>query len=172
MRMLKGEWLGHPLHPIFVHIPVALWPISTVCDLLSLLEAGSNLLVRLAFFCVLFALLVGALAIPTGLVDWSGIKKEKPAWKIGLYHLSLNLTVWLMFAISLGLRIPTFWHASKVESAPLWLGIAANLVLMISTYLGGLMVFDHGISVARHSKHYWRKQAEAGQANVPPEKTK
>ena len=23
---LKGKWLKHPLHPIVVHVPMAMWP--------------------------------------------------------------------------------------------------------------------------------------------------
>jgi hypothetical protein len=32
-----------------------------------------------------------------------------------------------------------------------------------------MMVYQYGISVARMSKKTWRKLAEAGGANVPPE---
>jgi len=35
-----------------------------------------------------------------------------------------------------------------------------------------LMVYDHGISVARQSKHKWRHVAEAAGANVPPKQEK
>jgi hypothetical protein len=42
--------------------------------------------------------------------------------------------------------------------------------LAVSGYLGGLMVYDHGISVARQSKAKWRQLAEAGRARVPEEK--
>src|SRR5207237_1206187 len=26
LNFLKGKWLGHPLHPILVHVPMAMWP--------------------------------------------------------------------------------------------------------------------------------------------------
>ncbi|HEU5124178.1 MAG TPA: DUF2231 domain-containing protein [Verrucomicrobiae bacterium] len=172
INFLKGKWLGHPLHPVLVHVPAALWPGALVFDLLSRGHIGGNAMVRLSFCAIAVGLAVALLAVPTGLVDWSGIKKEKPAWKIGLYHLALNLVVALLFAVNLGLRVATFRDATEVLPIPTLLSAIGTLLLMISGYLGGLMVYDHGISVARQSKKKWRKVAEAGGANVPPEKEK
>jgi uncharacterized membrane protein len=169
LAFLKGKWLGHPLHPIVVHVPMAMWPGALIFDLLSQWEISGNAMVRLSFYAIIFGLAASLLAIPTGLVDWTGIKKEKPAWKIGLYHMGLNLSVALLFAINLGLRVQTFRHDTKVAGAPLLLSAIGTALLIGSAYLGGMMVYQYGISVARMSKKKWRKIAEAGGANLPPE---
>jgi uncharacterized membrane protein len=169
LDFLKGKWLKHPLHPIIVHVPMAMWPAALVFDLLSQWNIGGNAMVRLSFYAIIFGLVASLLAIPTGLVDWSGIKKEKPAWKIGLYHMALNLVVALLFAVNLGLRAQTFREATKVAGTPLLLSVIGTALLISSAYLGGLMVYQYGISVARMSKGKWRKIAEAGGANLPPE---
>ena len=169
LAFLKGKWLGHPLHPIVVHVPMAMWPGALIFDLLSQWEIGGNAMVRLSFYAIISGLAASLLAIPTGLVDWTGIKKEKPAWKIGLYHMGLNLSVALLFAINLGLRVQTFRHDTKVAGAPLLLSAIGTALLIGAAYLGGMMVYQYGISVARMSKKKWRKIAEAGGANVPPE---
>jgi len=169
LDFLKGKWLKHPLHPIIVHVPMATWPGALIFDLLSQWQIGGNAMVRLSFYAIIFGLVASLLAVPTGLLDWTGIKKEKQAWKIGLYHMSLNLIVALLFAINLGLRLHTVREATKVEGAPLLLSAIGTLLLVASTYLGGMMVYEYGISVARMSKKKWRKIAEAGGANVPPD---
>ena len=169
LDFLKGKWLGHPLHPILVHVPMAMWPGALIFDLLSKWQIGGNAMVRLSFCAIVFGLLASLLAVPAGVVDWSGIKKEKPAWKIGLYHMILNLLVGLLFAINLGLRVQTFREASTVAGAPLLLSILGTALLIGSAYLGGMMTYTYGISVARMSKDKWRKIAEAGGANLPPE---
>ena len=166
---LKGKWLGHPLHPIFVHVPMAMWPSALVFDLLSRWNVGGNAMVRLSFYAILFGLAASLLAVPTGLVDWTGIKKEKPAWKIGLYHMMLNLVVAVLFAVNLGLRVPTLREATTVAGTPLALSAMGTGLLICSAYLGGLMTYGYGISVARLSKRKWRKIAQAGGANLPPE---
>jgi uncharacterized membrane protein len=74
INFLKGKWLGHPLHPILVHVPMAMWPGALVFDLLS--RWNGNAMVRLSFYAIIFGLVASLLAVPTGVIDWSGIKKE------------------------------------------------------------------------------------------------
>ncbi len=170
LGFLKGKWLGHPLHPALVHIPVALWPAALLFDVLSRAGMGGNLLVRLSFYAIAVGLATALLAVPTGLVDWSSIKREKPAWKIGLYHMIINGIVILLSAANLGTRVSHFRAATEVNGVGLWFSVAATVLLLVGGYLGGLMVFDHGISVARFSKDKWRAMAMTGGANVPEQK--
>jgi uncharacterized membrane protein len=168
--LLKGKWLGHPLHAAIVHIPVALWPGALLFDLVSYAGVGGNPVVRLSFIAIGAGLAGALVAVPTGVADWSEIKQEKPAWKIGLAHMGANLVAIILYAVNLGLRLETFESATRIAPAPLILSAIGTVVLFGSAYLGGMMVYDHGIGIARESKRKWRKIAEAGNANVPPEK--
>jgi uncharacterized membrane protein len=166
---LQGQWFGHPLHPALVHLPTALWLAALVFDSLTLLGVGGNAMVQASFYAILFGLLAALLAIPTGLADWWDIKREKPAWKIGVYHLILNIIVTIIFAVNLSLRVERLNEAAFVSLIPAGLSLIGALLLLISGYLGGRMVYGYGISVARLSKQKWRRIAEEGGANVPPE---
>ena len=166
---LEGKPLQHPIHPMLVHFPIGLFLLSFLLDLASLASSSVPNLVRGSFYAIAFGLAASLLAVPTGLVDWSGIKKEKPAWKIGLYHLALNVVVTALFAINLGLRLHDFRDASIVATAPLTLSIWGTAILIVSAYVGGRMTYHYGISVARMSKDEWREIAAAGGANLPPE---
>jgi uncharacterized membrane protein len=165
----KGKWLGHPLHPALVHVPAGLWPAALVFDFLSQTGLG-NVAVQLSFFCIAFGLLAALAAVPAGIFDWSEIKKEKPAWKIGVWHMSLNLLAAALFAANLGLRFGTFRTATTVPLPGLALSAIGVFLVMVSGYLGGQMVYSHGIGVARMSKKKWRMVAEKGGSNVPPER--
>ncbi len=169
LNFLKGKWLKHPLHPLIVHLPMALWPAALLFDLLSRGHIGGNTSVRLSFFCIIIGLAATLVAVSTGLADWLEIKKEKPAWKIGLYHMALNLVVTILFAVNLGLRVSSFRQAVAVEGGPLVLSAIGTGVLFISAYLGGLMIYDYGIAVARVSKKKWRAMAETTGSNLPPQ---
>lgn len=169
-EFLKGKWLGHPLHPILVHVPMAAWPGALVFDLLSQMEIGGNGMVRLSFYSILLGLVAVLAAVPTGVLDWGEIKQDKPAWKLGLYHMALNLVVAIVFAINLGVRMESYRSALKVAGWPLALSAVGTLLLAGSAYLGGLMVYDYGINVARMSKGKWRKIAEKSGSRVPEEK--
>lgn len=165
---LQGKWLKHPLHPALVHVPTALWPIAWIFDLFSQFKAD-NALVQLAFYAGSLGLIVALLAVPTGFADWTDIRREKPAWKLGLYHMSLNIVVSILWIINLGLRVGSFQTDTSVPPALLGLSTLATLLLLISGYLGGRMIYAYGISVARLSKKKWRRIAQEGGAAVPPE---
>jgi uncharacterized membrane protein len=164
---LQGKWLKHPLHPALVHIPTALWPTAFVFDWLSQFNA-ENTFVQLAFYAILLGLLAALAAIPTGYADWTDIRREKPAWKLGLVHMILNLGVSTLWAVNLWLRVGSFQTATSVSPGLLGLSTLATLLLLISGYLGGRMIYAYGINVARLSKKKWRKIAQDGGAVVPP----
>jgi uncharacterized membrane protein len=168
----RSGLLKHPIHPIAVHLPVALWPTAALLDLLTRVGVGGNMLVRFSFWAILLGLISTLVAIPTGIMDWSGIKRDKPAWKIGLYHLGLNVVVTILYILNFIWRLDTFRFDEKVAGGPFALSIIGTILLFVSAYLGGLMVYDYGISVARHSKEKWRMAAEAAGANVPPAEEK
>ncbi len=167
---LQGKWLKHPLHPVLVHVPTALWPAALLFDMLANLGIGGNALVQTSFYAILFGLVSAAAAILPGLADWVDIKPDKPARKIGIYHMVMNLVIGAMWAVNLFLRWDTFATATAVPAIPFTLSIVATLLLFVSGYLGGLMIYDHGINIARHSKKKWRRIAEHGGARVPQEK--
>jgi|SRR5688572_4359751 len=166
---LQGKWLGHPLHPALVHVPTGLFPAATVFDLIAVYGGGGNAAVRCAFWCVAVGVVGAVAAAPTGLADWWEIKRGKPAYKLGLIHMTLNVGVLVLMAVSLWLR----WRQQPgvISSPPtaIVLALLGNAVLLVSGYLGGRMVFDKGIGVARMSKKKWEKLARAGHARLPVE---
>jgi len=96
-----------------------------------------------------------------GVMDWSGVKKKNPARRLGLIHLVLNASATLLGFISLILRIP-FLGAGEVGSLPVILMAGVTLLVAVSSYLGGRMVYDYGISVARLTKDHWQRVAQEG----------
>jgi uncharacterized membrane protein len=169
IEFLQGKWLKHPLHPALVHIPTALWPAALVFDLLAV-SRGDNVYVRLAFYALLVGLLAALLAAPTGYADWTGIRREKPAWKVGLAHMILNLVITVLQILNLALRWGDFRSASQVPLGLVLISGAAVLLLLVSGYLGGRMVYSYGINVARLSKEKWRQIAAEGGAALPAQK--
>jgi len=166
-EFLQGKWLKHPLHPILVHMPTALWPAALLFDILANFGVGGNALVQTSFYCIAFGLMSALVAIPAGLADWWDIKPGKPARTLGLYHMAINLAVTVLQIANLLLRLDTLTTSTTVAALPFALSILSTLLLLVSGYLGGRMVYDQGISIARNSKDEWRKRAERAGAAVP-----
>jgi uncharacterized membrane protein len=171
VEFLQGKWLGHPLHAALVHVPVGGWFVACALDVSMRLGVGGVIAGRVALWCVGIGLVGAMLAVPPGVADWSSIKKEKPAWKLGLYHLLLNGGATLLWAVNFGLRYTQRTDAIPEVTAPiLSTSVLGTALVFISAYIGSLMVFDHGISVARTSKKKWRQVAIQAGSRVPEEK--
>lgn len=167
-RFLHGDWLGHPLHPILVHLPVGLWPAALIFDVLSVCGVGGNPMVRCAFWSIVLGI-GGALgaAVP-GYADWTDIGRDKPARSLGLYHLFLNLTalgIWFANAV---VRLGSL-DAAATPPLPLALSVLGTLILAAGVYFGMRMVYGQGTYVGWTALGKWRRIAQRGGANVPPE---
>jgi uncharacterized membrane protein len=163
---LQGEWLGHPLHPPLVHLPTALLPAAFVFDLLSFLGTAGQILFQISFYAILIGVLFAVMAVPFGLADWWDIRKEKPAWSLGVFHMALNMFATVLWALNLGLRFQLLGEVERVPGYLLVLSAAGTLVLFVSGYLGGRMVFGYGVSIARLSKEKWQKIAKKGGSRI------
>lgn len=167
---LQGKWLKHPLHPALVHVPLGLWLMAAISDVLIAMNIGATVLPHLAFYCVIGGLIAAFAAVPTGVADWAPIKKEKPAWRLGLYHMMLNLVAIFIWAANFGLRLNAFDKQIGMTAPILVTSLLGAGLLLVSGYIGSLMVFDHGTGVGRLSKKKWRMIAERAGSRLPEEK--
>ena len=170
IEILQGKWLGHPLHPALVHVPVGAWLAACLLDVINRYSAQSGSWSRLALYLVVGGIVVALPAAATGIADWSQIKRSKPAWKIGLAHMALTGLTALLWCGNAGLRWQRLDTAEPISAAVLLTSLAATALLCVSAYLGKLMVFDQGTNIARASKPKWRAIAERGGGQLPPEK--
>jgi nitrite reductase/ring-hydroxylating ferredoxin subunit/uncharacterized membrane protein len=79
---LHGVWLGHPLHPVLVQLPVGAWLSAGALDLLMpRADAASRRLVAAG-------LVASAPAIAAGAVDWS--EQHEQQMRVGVIHALAN----------------------------------------------------------------------------------
>ncbi len=133
---------GHPIHPMLVAVPIGLWIFSLVCDLVHLAGASSENWKIVALY-TLAGGIVGALvaAIP-GFIDMLSL--QQPIKRIALFHMGINLTVVALYAVNFWLRSP-----GAQDSTGVWLSVIGISFLVVSGWLGGKMVFEHGVGVGR-----------------------
>lgn len=150
--ILEGKPVRCPLHPAFVHLPIALFPLSILLDIGSWIVASPGVpLVHAAFGCLLAGLGTALLAAIFGFVDFTEIRDDHPAKKTATAHLILNLVAVGLFAASAGLRFSTL-AAPRTPTAALIVSLIGLAVLLYSGYLGGVLVYDDGVGVGRHRR--------------------
>jgi uncharacterized membrane protein len=132
---------GHPIHPMLVAIPIGLWIFSLVCDLVHLSGAAENW--KIVALYTLAGGTVGALvaAVP-GFVDMLSL--NAPVKRIALFHMGINLTVVAFYAVNFWLRLQDAQNSTGV-----WLSVIGIGLLVVSGWLGGKMVYEHGVGVDR-----------------------
>lgn len=135
--VLHGRPIGHPLHPVLVEIPVGAWMTVGVMDTLELLgvkglEKGTNAVLAIG--------LVGAGgAVATGWTDWHETKGLPR--RIGLTHGLLNEVAGVVYGASLLARLK---GKRRLGQALAYGGLA---LIGVSAYLGGHLVYKHGVGV-------------------------
>ncbi|MDT7948850.1 MAG: DUF2231 domain-containing protein [Thermoflexus sp.] len=144
-EVLQGKPLGHPSHALFIHFPAGLWPAALVFDLLSWIHPEPAL-VRAALYNILLGLGLALPAIFTGLLDFLPTVPGSRKRRLGWWHLLVQGSATGLFALSLGLRIPDP-ETGRTPVLPLVLAGLGTGLLLLGNYLGGELVYRHGMRV-------------------------
>lgn len=128
---------GHPIHPMLVTIPIGLWIFSFVSDLIFL-YTGNPSWSTTALYTMGGGIVGALLAAVPGLIDLFNFD-DRETRRIGIIHMAINLTVVALFVVNLVWRLQTAPEAR----GPVWLSLIAILLLAVSGWLGGEMVYVH-----------------------------
>jgi nitrite reductase/ring-hydroxylating ferredoxin subunit/uncharacterized membrane protein len=138
---LQGTWLGHPLHPALVAVPIGGWTMAAVLDLVGARQAADT--------AVGFGIVTSLPTAAAGLVDWS-YTQGKPR-RLGLAHATLNSAALACYTTS--------WLARKAGQRGV--GIALSTVglslIGVAGYLGGELSYSLGQGVNRNA---WSPEVE------------
>lgn len=137
---------GHPIHPMLIPFPIALWVFSLVADLIYFW--GSDPVWEWVAFYTLAGGIVGAvLAAVFGIIDYFSIKDRKVS-SIAAWHARLNVLALLIFAASFYLRTTNGSRmVNESLTIPVGLSVAGVILITISGWLGGELVFKRGVAV-------------------------
>jgi uncharacterized membrane protein len=138
---------GHPVHPMLIPFPIGLWAFSLVADVIYIWRGNPVWRNYIAFYTLLAGIIGAVAAAVPGFIDWLSIK-DRNVVKIANWHARLNVIALLIFTASFYLRT-TRGSAlvSEGYTIPIALSVLGVILISISGYLGGEMVFVHGIAV-------------------------
>ncbi|HSC56413.1 MAG TPA: DUF2231 domain-containing protein [Nitrospira sp.] len=133
---------GHPIHPMLVPFPIALWIFSLASDFIYLFGFGGPVWRDIALYTIVAGVGGGLAAAVPGYLDYRGITEPLTA-KIAQRHMIINVSLVLLFSINVLLRLSTGPHAM----APVVLSVVGVAGLAISGWLGGELVYVKGVGV-------------------------
>lgn len=132
----------HEIHPALVHFPLALLPLSIGADLLGR-ATGSESLLDLGRRTMPLAAASGLVAGVAGLMAQTEVKAEGAAMDLLKTHRTLNLG---LVAIAGAMAVQRSRN-EKPSAAYLGLGLVGVAAMMYTAYLGGEMVYRHGVGI-------------------------
>jgi uncharacterized membrane protein len=140
---------GHPLHPLLVTLPIGFLIGAFLTDLafFGMTENGMRdaFWARASQWLIGAGLVTGALAAVAGLIDYIGNERIR-AISLAWYHFLGNAAALILSAINLYLRISS--ETQAVTGTELFLSILVVLIFAVTGWLGGELVFRHGVGTA------------------------
>lgn len=140
-RVLHGKFLGHPLHPVLVTVPIGAWSCALVLDMAGIGRGRrGRKLHRGADATAAIGLAGAVVAAAAGLADWS--TTLGPAKRIGFVHGAMNMAIAGLYGASLASR------AIGLRPLGIALSTAGFGLAGASGWLGGELIYRYGVGIS------------------------
>lgn len=138
---------GHPLHPMLVGFPVALYTATLACYAASALGA-EPFWFRVAVYANVAGVVMALVAAVPGFIDWAfGIPFNSPAKATGRAHMRLNVAALAVFAADAYLQWGHRYELQPATALPLLLAALGVCLTIAAGFLGWKMVQVHHVGV-------------------------
>jgi len=166
LRYLVQGLPGHPLHPPLTDATIGTYTFATAAALADVLGISDHAAAQGWWLALVFGLIITAATALTGLIDWLKIEWGSELWKTATLHLSAMLSATLFFLLAAVFGHDEF-RAGNLDADGLILTLIGFALLTVGGWLGGAVVFVHGMRVLS----LVQEPAERAVAPVPhPEK--
>jgi uncharacterized membrane protein len=132
----------HPVHPMLIPFPIALWIFSLASDLIYLFGFGGPVWKSVALYTMIGGIIGGAAAAIPGYMDYRSLT-DPVIVRVAQMHMVINIGLVLLFSINAGLRIINGSDAVL----PVFLSFLGVAALGVSGWLGGELVYVQGVAV-------------------------
>ena len=143
--LLRG-FPGHPLHPPLTDATIGTYTVATILGVLSALGVSDANTAHAWWLALVVGLVVTVPTALTGLADWLTIERGTPLFRTATTHLLAMVTATVLFLIA-ALVGHSGYVDAEVNGGGLTLTILGWLMLTLGGWLGGSIVFVHGMRV-------------------------
>ena len=137
-----ASFKGHPLHPVIIPLPIGLWIFSLISDLIFKFGYGGPVWSDVAFYTLAGGIVGALIAALPGLIDLVSLENPKTK-SIAIWHMIINLLAVALYCVNFWLRM----HRAPGNNLPIILSVAGVVLITISGWLGGELVYVRGVAV-------------------------
>ena len=139
--------LGHPIHVMLVHFPIALFIMGFVFSLLGK-QTEEESLTMAGYYALCSGVLIGLVAGLFGAIDLIGVYKNKRhAFTTGLLHASLNLVVVIVFGVIVYMSYQDYPNIGTASNSLLLVEALTLILMLVGNYLGAHLIFKYKVGV-------------------------
>ena len=149
----KARIAGHPIHPMVVVFPIALFTV-TVAGLLAFIGTKDSFYYRAALIACTGGVAMALLGAIPGAIDLFSLPKGSPARATGIKHASVALLTVGIFAVTAALLYRNWSSREFVDgmwnldaTVPLAIAVAGMVTLVIVGFLGFSLVQTHHVGI-------------------------
>ena|SRR5689334_15859462 len=133
---------GHPIHPMLVPIAIGCFIFSFASDIICLASGQADPWNMLAYYTMIGGIIGALCAAVFGFVDMLSLPAGYTK-SVAIKHMSINLLVVVIYVVNAYMR-----HGNPQSlKLPMILSLVTILLLLVSGWLGGKMVYEAGVGV-------------------------
>jgi len=137
---------GHPIHPPLTDATIGAYTAATVAGFASVIGVANVPAAHAWWLALVIGLIATSLTALTGFADWLALEWGSPLWKTATWHMASMLTATVFFLIAALTGHDGYTHGA-VESLPFVLTVVGFVFLTVGGWLGGAVVYVHGMRV-------------------------
>jgi uncharacterized membrane protein len=147
------------VHPSLVHLPISLLPVAIGADLAGR-ATGNRGLLETGRLAMKVAAVGAALSAVSGLIAQEEVNVHDETMDMLITHRNINLAATVVAGLM------ATWRGKRYRPSPTYLGIglAGLAAVTYSAYLGGTLVYKHGVGVEPAGGQYRANPPELGAA--------
>ena len=138
---LQGRWLGRPLHPSLIPVPIGFWTAAAALDVMALLRGLGHS--KAATAVVAGGLIGAAAAASAGAADYTRVPQGTRARRMATVHALLNAAAVATQLGNLALRL----GRRGASPLPTVCSLLTVTGVAVSGHLGQEMVYKLGVNV-------------------------
>lgn len=133
---------GHPIHPMVVPIAIGGFILSFVFDIVCLASGNMDPWATVAYYTMIGGIVGALIAAVFGFTDYASLTDVRIKHTASM-HMALNLTIVILYIVNAWVR-----HGNPASlKGPMLLSLLCIILLGISGWLGGKMVYECGVAV-------------------------
>ena len=153
---------GHPVHPPLTDATIGTYTFAAIAGVLGAFGVAEDAAANGMWLALVVGLVISAVTALTGWIDWFQISSGTPLKRTATAHGLANGAATVAFAVAAYLQHGAY-ERGEVATSALVATLGGFALLTVGGWLGGTIVFVHGMRVLGLQEEPTRRAATPGQ---------